>query len=318
MSAALNNAHREAWANEVIDRVLAKQPVEDSRVEVKREWILPEKAAARLGAHANAMRGPDVMWLFGVDEKKGEIVGVPAQELANWMPQVESYFDEVAPRCVHDLVLMRDGKAIVALFFETTRVPYVVKRPNASPHLYVPYRGSTSVREAHRSELLQMLLPQAEIPAVELWEGTAVMDRKNKRLIADPRLYIEHVGETPLVFPFHRCDGRLESADGDELLPDLKIALYPRGAGLQIEPEYDQLILREPSSVTCRAVANRVNVEAEHLWRGEVFKLSIRLSLLGATSRLGLIFELSADGTDGNNNWLYRVTPLHAFAELVQ
>jgi hypothetical protein len=44
----------EAWALRVIDSVKAGAPNEDSRVELKREWIEPKKAARRLAAHANA------------------------------------------------------------------------------------------------------------------------------------------------------------------------------------------------------------------------------------------------------------------------
>jgi hypothetical protein len=43
----------EAWAYQVIERVVKKQPVEDDRVELKREMLLADKAARLIAGHAN-------------------------------------------------------------------------------------------------------------------------------------------------------------------------------------------------------------------------------------------------------------------------
>jgi hypothetical protein len=54
----------EAWALRVIQRVRSGGGVEDFRVELKREFIDPEKAARRIAGHANSAGGepisPDV------------------------------------------------------------------------------------------------------------------------------------------------------------------------------------------------------------------------------------------------------------------
>lgn len=43
----------EFWALSIIERVEKGQPVEDSRVELKGDWIDPKKAARRIAGHAN-------------------------------------------------------------------------------------------------------------------------------------------------------------------------------------------------------------------------------------------------------------------------
>lgn len=51
----------EAWALAIADRVIARQPVEDDRVELKAAFIEPDKAARRLAGHANAARGSSLL-----------------------------------------------------------------------------------------------------------------------------------------------------------------------------------------------------------------------------------------------------------------
>jgi hypothetical protein len=53
-------ARVEAWALGIVSRVKSSQKVEDSRVELKREWPVPEKGARRLAAHANAALGEEM------------------------------------------------------------------------------------------------------------------------------------------------------------------------------------------------------------------------------------------------------------------
>lgn len=58
----------EYWALSIIDRVKSKQPIEDSRVELKASWPDPKKAARRLAGHANAARGEPILWLVGIND----------------------------------------------------------------------------------------------------------------------------------------------------------------------------------------------------------------------------------------------------------
>jgi hypothetical protein len=64
----MNPTQIETWALRVIERVEARQPNEDSRVELKREWpAQPNRAARQIAGHVNAARGEPVLWLIGLN-----------------------------------------------------------------------------------------------------------------------------------------------------------------------------------------------------------------------------------------------------------
>jgi hypothetical protein len=86
----------ENWALRAIERVELRQPNEDSRVEIKVEWLEPKRAARRIAGHANALRGEPVLWIIGVDEQSG-VIGASQNELSTWWEQVKAQFDGPAP-----------------------------------------------------------------------------------------------------------------------------------------------------------------------------------------------------------------------------
>jgi len=214
-------AHQiESWALSIIDRVEAGQPNEDSRVELKAEWIQAEKAARRLAGHANAAGGAPVLWLVGVNEKKG-VVGARHEDLADWYPKVQAQFDGLAPQLV-DYNIPVGGKTVVALLFETERAPFVVKNPcfgkkDGGPvEREVPWREGTRVRSARRADLVRLLSPLQALPDFEVLSGTLVAKREISegesvlvwRLILE--LYVETPSEDRVVIPFHRCRATCE------------------------------------------------------------------------------------------------------------
>jgi hypothetical protein len=123
----VNTAEIKSWAVEVIDRIKSQKPVEDSRVECKATWLDAKTIAHQFAGHANAAKGETILWLVGVDEKAGVITGVERNELANWYPQLVKEFDGVAPCLTADLNIDIDNKTVMALLFETSNAPFVVK-----------------------------------------------------------------------------------------------------------------------------------------------------------------------------------------------
>src|SRR5580658_8864211 len=123
----MKNLEIESWALRVLDRVANGRPVEDDRVEIKAEWPEPVKVHRRLAGHANTVRGDNILWLIGADEKNG-VVGATREELSNWLSSVQAGFEGVAPT-LQNLNVIFDGKTVVALCFDTSRFPYVVKNP---------------------------------------------------------------------------------------------------------------------------------------------------------------------------------------------
>ncbi|HJZ79373.1 MAG TPA: hypothetical protein VKD91_03475 [Pyrinomonadaceae bacterium] len=60
----------EVWTRQIVAAALSGQATEDARVELKAEWIDPQKAARGLAAHANAAGGSSILWIIGVNEKE--------------------------------------------------------------------------------------------------------------------------------------------------------------------------------------------------------------------------------------------------------
>lgn len=150
----------ELWVLDIVSAVLAGQPVEDSKVELKSSWLEPRKAADRLAAHANAARGVPILWVIGVDEENQRLVSVDTLELASWYKSVEQFFDGFAPRLV-DVNVRIESDTVVGLYFETEQgAPYVVKNPAGGyPQFIVPWRVGTGLRAARREDLLRILVP---------------------------------------------------------------------------------------------------------------------------------------------------------------
>ena len=213
----------ENWALQIVDRVSNNQPLEDSRVELKAEWIDPIKAARRIAGHANAARGASILWLIGIDETSG-IVGASPKELANWFAQIQAQFNGLAPQLT-DVVVPVGTDMIVALFFETIRRPFLVKNPvygqkgGGAVALEVPWREGTKTKSATRDELIRLLSPLQALPKFEVLSAVLfcreVRNENNDWWYLRVDLYVEaHAGQT-IVIPFHRCTASITISEFD-------------------------------------------------------------------------------------------------------
>lgn len=145
----MRNIEIEGWVLGLVERVNKKMPVEDSREELKADWVAdPPKMARQLAAMANAAHGQSILWVIGLDQEKG-VVGASNAELANWWPPISSLFDGLAPTFT-DLNIPVENKTVVALLFTTDRFPYVVKADR--DRLELPWREGRRTRSAKRFE----------------------------------------------------------------------------------------------------------------------------------------------------------------------
>lgn len=170
----MKTSELEAKVHGIIDRVTRKQPVEDSLVELKSDWIDPKKASRHLAALCNAARGEPVLWLVGVDEDRGAI-GVQEAELSNWWAQVRAEFDQQPPTLIQNVAAPVGDNSVVALLFDTTRAPFVTKNPvvGGPVVLEVPWREGNATRSARREDLIRILVPAVRVPEVELLDARA-------------------------------------------------------------------------------------------------------------------------------------------------
>jgi hypothetical protein len=114
-----------------------------------------------------------------------------------------------------DLNITFEGKSVVALCFDTSRFPHVVKNPDHGtlqgiPELEVPWREGTRTRSATRNELILMLSPVVKIPKVEILDGDIrfvmmATDPVSHELRFNLKVYVVPLNATPLTFPFHKC-----------------------------------------------------------------------------------------------------------------
>jgi hypothetical protein len=298
------NAQIEARVLGVIERVVARQPIEDSFVECKAVWIEASKAARRLAGHANAARGEPILWLVGVDEKAGQIPGADLKDLAQWWAQVVAVFDGPSPS-LRELCVPYDGVTVVALYMETDRAPFVLKNASGGQVTHeVPWREGTSVRTAHRADLIRLLVATTRVPECEIL-GVALKAIRNSDRLAlvtlEVALYLVPQANDRICIPFHRCDVRFRTGDRAWILPE-SIRLQPQfevdGEGRSIELSHTiratetEVLVDGPGCVYLRA-------NFESAWPGDV--------VLGLESNLGADEVLDLEAKLGLVNGSYPI-----------
>lgn len=273
----MNLRQIESWVLRIIDCVNAKQPHEDSRVELKREWPQDHwKAARGIAGHANAARGESILWLIGVDENMG-VLGVDHEELANWYPAIKANFDELAP-ALTDLNVPVGDKTVVALLLETDRSPFVIKSCDGGTiHREVPWREGTSLRSANRSDLIKLLAPLDLLPEVEVLDIYISATKAGIDEVGNPipdlmyltmELYIVPKNNALNIIPFHRCKAWFEILDVTPQTEFSYLRLHPHGgpmyAGMSRMPQSltmkdttSELIIDGPGRVSLKASTGR-------------------------------------------------------------
>ena len=169
----------EIWALRVIKQAQSTQPSEDKLTELKREWPTDHyKAARRIAGHANAAGGEPILWLIGVDQQTGAVIGASHQEFSKWLAVIGSHFEGLVPRCPDLNITVNSGLTVVALVFDSMQAPYVVRNQefgiSKSPISYeVPFRKGTSVVSANRSDLLLILAEKRSMRSKRLTYTTS-------------------------------------------------------------------------------------------------------------------------------------------------
>lgn len=161
-----------------------KQVEDDVRFELKSKWPEPNFDTARkLAAHANTARGEPFIWIIGVKEKTGEILGADLTEFSQWFAQVKSYFDEAAPE-PRMFTVSLEGSSFVAIYFENDP-PYVVVLPElpdkkGQVKREVPYRVGTAAYSITRSQLFRLLIPLSRVPSIEIIKAEVTLRSKTQ------------------------------------------------------------------------------------------------------------------------------------------
>lgn len=221
----------EIWARQVVDAVGMKRRVEDDRVEVKRAWPDHEKAARRIAGHANSMRGENILWVIGLDEEKGVVTGSERSiDPSTWWAQTKKHFDEGAPALFFALLTVED-RQVAALLFDTEAYPFVIKDSSGRQAFdrEVPWRDGTSVRSAHRSELLKLLYQRDNEPRFDVMDAAVDVENQGEALKwrCAVEFYARVSRDAPLTLAFHDTEVRIEISDLSEGLRLSTTKMYP-------------------------------------------------------------------------------------------
>jgi hypothetical protein len=222
----------------LIERVKAGGPQEDTITELKSEFPEEKDGARLIAAHANAAHGEPLLWVIGLCQQRG-VVPFCEVDLAKWWPAVRAEFDQQAPEIERLNVLHADGP-VVALVISTDRAPYVIKNPaygsqGGGPISFeVPYREGETTRTARRSDLLKILTPYSALPKVELLGASLGLTANTKleqgrhwyTLEARADLYLEPLDDRRLVIPLHRCFAHCEVPLGSSPVLKSLMAAY--------------------------------------------------------------------------------------------
>ncbi|MDZ7703049.1 MAG: hypothetical protein U5L04_01020 [Trueperaceae bacterium] len=223
----MNDEERIALILKQADIVENGQSVEDNRIELKRQVEDDHhKAARQIGGLLNASRGEYVLWIIGLDEKRG-VLGAEQTEMSNWWPKVKRRFEGTPPK-LYIISAAHEKGNLVGLFFETKEIPCIIKNKDESrSELEVPWRDANGTRSAEQSDLRLLLLDIPETPEVEISGGhitfhTYDHDHTGKPYMLNTpifyfqlELFFKKKKAGTITIPVHRCEVSLMFNDGE-------------------------------------------------------------------------------------------------------
>jgi hypothetical protein len=281
-------------------------------VELKAELSPAIKVARRIAGHANAARGQELLWLFGVDEKSQSVSGIEPTEYADWWAQVRQQFDGVTPR-VRECNVRYQGVTVLALLVTTESSPYVVRNsahghPGGGPvTLEVPWREMTQIRTATRADLLRVLRPVQDLPEVEVLSA----DLRAHRTMSSPSvqagsqcpwsfvavLYAVPADTRPLVFPQHKCSVAIKGLGDLEASP-LRQEAFQGHSTIRIVDDTKDLTFEGPGRDKAIASLGPTTLESR-----QPPSIEARLALTSAGAERPIVLTIELERTA---DWVYQ------------
>lgn len=236
----MNKQEVDALVQNAIENIRAGRIVEDDTgIECKSLWPEPSKARQLAGA-ANALRGEPLVYVIGVKDSNGEITTPEKREPQEWYSQMKKRFDQVAPELLwtQTVFVGAPPESVVALVFDTSEYPYVVKAEN--PRLEIPIRVGSGTQSAQRNQIIRMFEPSLRVPAMQItecrvraeWEDHPIREdvsepsiikrRKRLELRIFARVLIEHFGLQPTILPIRDMRARLVCGE-IETRPEVRV-----------------------------------------------------------------------------------------------
>jgi hypothetical protein len=210
------------------------------------------------------MRGQDIVWIIGIDDDAGVIVGAEKEEVGDWYAQVCRYFDQAAPELSLTRVTSYKDRSVVALLFDTSAYPYVVTKGDKKGAFEreVPMREGTRTRSARRSEIVRLFSLEREGRTIEITHCTV-----------EAELYPWQPPSGGEFFWWHmRIHGFAVAGDGNELfLParDTRIAIDVPGGYNPVEFISGHFLDPGPRNLTVKKSDNDLIITHAGRFRAE-------------------------------------------------
>lgn len=190
---------------------------EDNFVEIKGGWPDAAQKARQIAGSANAAYGEEIIWIFGIDEKRKAPVDLTDNDFETWFAEAQSAFDGPYPEATTAWIDVGTVR-VLAVAFRTDQAPYVIKNPK-NPHDQrdIPWREGSRTRSAYRHEIMRLLARRVSFPSIEVlalqvgWDPPAHADSSiNVRLSLVASLLLESTFDAPLSLAKHRCQAFVE------------------------------------------------------------------------------------------------------------
>jgi hypothetical protein len=186
--------------------------------------------------------------------------------------------------------------------------PLYGKQGGGSIEREVPWREGTSIRSATRSDLLKILSPLQMLPNFEVLNGSIKVSKSttNENISyywkLSLSLYVDFIGETNLVIPFHRCKAEIIFVDSGQRFDFKEVRLNPPRTfsvnsvdrvavtrSLTIDSTREEIILSGPGRVALDAdLVNQENPE----FCDKMVEASIYLQAVGVERDMFIRAEL--------------------------
>lgn len=299
----------EARVITAVDRIRAKQLVENDLIECKRSWP-QENKARQLAGSLNRAGGDPVMYIIGIDDTTGDVHDISDTDILDWWNQIVAKFEHTPPEMIRHIdVQVGEGEHVVAVVISSDRAPYVVKTGSANPSLEVPMREGTGTRSARRDELLRLLIPTVRLPEVvvldvdlrgEYYSQGGTTGIQTLSCTGQLRIYVEHNGSGLVRLPAHGMRGRVtvhEQVFDLSIEPPLESVSVPSGTktfGMQ-RPS-DGVSLTRPGAVPLQLEVKGLSPDDKlMLIAAETMEIEVVLEVLHSVRPLKVEATLSRD-----------------------
>lgn len=256
----------------IIARGKKGQLIESDNVEAKLSFSNKEdekeRVARQIAGCANAALGNEFTFLFGVREESFEVVGISKEQLGElpaWWNGIKKHFAFIVPRYKTYVISyddLDDDLSLVALIFDTSNPPYMVKnshRIKKDVMYEILWREGNEARPATHEDIVGMLRTASLIPEHDAIDVFLTCGKKST-LDLTASIYVTSRTQRTIVLPFYRCETMIKVAGESDwtLMTATHLSSAAGASSTIIQQSYHDVMLRDGGAGEIRVHANCV------------------------------------------------------------